>query len=117
MERPNFEELKETGLSIDPQGSNIYTLPNTFGLDSPAEYFHTQILGALERDFDRTRRDQYYKTPNAGETRNAGDVELPTTTVYGPSLNSKRTTHLRTQFTENVEGGNHLMGFQFPPGL
>ena len=33
--RPTFEDLKEAGLSLDPLGGDIYTLPPTFGLDSP----------------------------------------------------------------------------------
>ena len=104
VERPTFEELKETGLSIDPDGNNIYTLPSTFDLDSPKEYFRTQILGALERDFDRTRWGQYYKAPPPLATRNAGDIGVNTGLVYGPSLNARERRTCAPNSPKTVKG-------------
>ena len=89
VERPTFEELKETGLSLDPYGNNIYSLPNTFDLDSPGEYFQSQILGALERDFDRTRWDVYRRSPVPLGTRNAGEIPPEKALVYGPNMTLK----------------------------
>ena len=59
VERPTLEELKETGMSLGPQGENIFALPDTFNLSDPSGYFRQQLLGALERDFDRVRWGQY----------------------------------------------------------
>ena len=84
-ERPTFEELGETGMSLDAMGGNISTLPDTFALDSREGYFQVQILGASERDFDRARRGQYYRSPNIHASRNAGDPTNPGL-VYGPSM-------------------------------
>ena len=111
VERPTFEELKETGLSLDPYGNNIYSLPNTFDLESPTEYFHTQILGALERDFDRTRWGQYYRNPSTGATRNAGDVDMTTPMVYGPSLNSKERRICALNSPKTLQG--HIICWDF----
>ena len=89
VERPTFEELKETGMPLDPQGCNIYTLPDTFGLSNPGGYFQVQILGSLERDFERSRWDMYYRAANIAPTRNAGGPSDPPSDVCGPSLTTK----------------------------
>ena len=83
--RPTFEDLKETGMCLGPQGRNIFALPDTFNPTDPSGYFQHQLLGALERDFDRARWDQYYKIPANAPNRNAG-TEVQTSE---PSLTTR----------------------------
>ena len=98
VERSTFEELEETGTSLDPTGRNIFSLPDTFNLQDPSGYFQHQLLGALERDYDRVRWDQYYKTPPLVPNRNAGPEAItlgPAQTTRGRricALNSPKTT-------------------------
>ena len=72
-------------MSLDPHGRNIFSLTNTFDLLDPTGYFQHQLLGALERDFDRARWGQYYKVPANIPNRNAG-LEV---TTHGPPLTTK----------------------------
>lgn len=87
-ERLTIGELKETGMSLDPHGCNIYTPPDTFNIDSTDGYFQVQILGAIERDSYRSRWWLYYRAPENPASRNAGDASTPGL-VYGPSQSAK----------------------------
>lgn len=112
VERPTFEELKETGMSLDQHGQNIFSLPDTFNLSDPAGYFRHQLLGALERDFDRARWGQYYKGPSIIPNRNAGDVAPKghDVQVFGPPTHHQREKNLRTQCTEDHTRRDYLLG-------
>lgn len=66
-------------MSLDSSGNNIFSLPDTFNLSDPSGFFRHQLLGDLERDFDRARWGQYYKGPGSVTSRNAG----PDQQTYG----------------------------------
>ena len=108
VERPTFEELEETGMRLDPHGRNIFAIPDTFSLADHSGFFQHQLLGALERDFDRARRGQYYKIPANAPNRNAGtEAKIP------PHLiNNARSPHLRPERTEDCTRGRNLLGLQ-----
>ena len=108
VERPTFEALIQTGMSVDSLGGNIFPLHDTFNLSDPSGYFRHQILGALERDFDRARWGQYCKVPAIVPNRNAGsDVQ-----VYGTPLTTKERRICALNSPKTTHGGRHLLGSQ-----
>ena len=84
VERPTLADLWETGLSPDPTGQSTFRFPTTFDIDSPSGIFQRQILGSLERDFERLRGDAYRKAPPAPSGRNAGP-DIP----IGPNMTTR----------------------------
>lgn len=107
VERPTFEELKETGIPLDQHGGNIFHIPNTFDLSDPTGYFQHTLLGALERDFERARWDQYYKVPGTVPNRNAG--EEPTS--HGPSLTTKERRLCALNAPKTIQGNTICWDF------
>ena len=55
--RPNFAELKETGISPNSRGVCIFSLPTTYDMGDSSWFFQKQVIGSLERGFGRTRWD------------------------------------------------------------
>ena len=82
--RPTIEALKETGMSIDSRGRNIFSIPHTSNLGDPVGYGQHQVSGALERDYDRPNWDPYYKKTPHIPTRNAGRKGIRMGRAYRP---------------------------------
>ena len=100
VERPTFEELKETGMSIDSAGCNLFRLPDIFNLADPSGYFQHQLLGALGRDFERNKWDQYYKIPANVPNRKAGNGP----SSYGPPLTTRERRICSLNAPETTQG-------------